>query len=306
LREKNVDLKADIRQAIEKFANDSGYSGSIVEPYAVEIVNLIDILGDTKYTELAALVYRISAGLQHSGESISAGSREKGETGASTLSPELKAEIIGLIRAELGRGGDNIQEKTGKTAEAAVEPTAPFDLETAKKHFEAVAGKVLSCVAEDISTLIDEKIKPEFQGIEETSGAEIIKAAEGKYITVENFRDNGPKLIFRMQAKSLIRVAGVMSMMPQNVLEEKMTTFNLNQSDLDAIKEVCNQMTGSINRAIPSEKSKLGAIINFDEAKEKELLGDVRFIICRYKMGSTPELMGNVEVMAATADSMKL
>jgi hypothetical protein len=301
-----VDLKADIRQAIEKFANDSGYSGSIVEPYAVEIMNLIDILGDTKYTELAALVYRISAGLQHPGENISTGTNEKGETGVFTISPELKAGIIGLIRAELGRGGENIQEKTDKTAEAVAEPPVPFDLETGKKHFEAVAGKMVSCMAEDISTLINEKMKAEFQGIEEISGAEIIKADGEKYITIENLRDQGPKIILRVQAKLFIRAAGVMSKMPQNVVEEKMTTFNLNQSDLDAIREVCSQVTGSINRAIPSGKSELGVIINFDEAKEKELLGDGRFVICRYKMGSTPDLMGNVEIITATADSMKL
>ena len=190
-----MDLKADIRQAIEKFANDSGYSGSIVEPYAVEIMNLIDILGDTKYTELAALVYRISAGLQHPGENISTGTNEKGETGVFTISPELKAGIIGLIRAELGRGGENIQEKTDKTAEAVAEPPVPFDLETGKKHFEAVAGKMVSCMAEDISTLINEKMKAEFQGIEEISGAEIIKADGEKYITIENLRDQGPKII---------------------------------------------------------------------------------------------------------------
>ena len=99
-----MDLKTDIRDAVEKFANDSGYSHSIVEPYAVVIANLIDILGDTKYRELATLVYKISTNLAQPGQSPDAESgRGNTGTGAPKLSLELKAEIIELIRAELGR-----------------------------------------------------------------------------------------------------------------------------------------------------------------------------------------------------------
>lgn len=302
-----MDLKADIRQAIEKFANDSGYSGSIVEPYAVEIANLIDILGDTKYTELAALVYRISAGLQGPENGLVAGGTpEKGGAGAYKLSPELKAAIIALIREEFSRDKAPEQTAEEKQADKAAEPDAPFDLEAGKKYFEEVSGKIISCVAEDISTLINEKLTQEFQGTQEISGPEIIKAKDVKYITIENLRDQGPKMIFRVQAKSLVRIAGVKSGMDKAVIEEKMTSLNLTQGDMDAIKEVCNQVTGSVNRAIPAGKSSLGSIITFDEAAEKTLFGEGRFIVCRYKMGSSPESMGSVEIISKTEDSLKL
>lgn len=143
-----MDLKADIREAVEKFANDSGYSGSIVEPYAVVIANLIDILGDTKYRELATLVYKISTCLEQPGQNGAAEDKsDKTDSGAPKLSRELKDEIIALIRQELaGTVGkpEPQPDKPVENIEAAVTdaPAVPAQnaAEEAEKKSETKEG----------------------------------------------------------------------------------------------------------------------------------------------------------------------
>ncbi len=295
-----MELKSGIRQAVEKFANDSGYSGSIVEPYAVEIANLIDTMGETKYRELAALVYRIST------ESQQADGGEKHEAGpaACGIAPDLKAEIIRLIREELEHNG--IVSKRENSGDEAAAENASTDPDAAKKHFESVAAAVFTCMAEDISNLINEKFNTEFQGADVAAGPDIIKMQDEKFITFENVRENGPGIIFRISARSLLRVAAFVSKMDRAAMDEKISTLNLDKGDSDAIAEECAKITASVNRARADEKSRTGGIIIMDVQKEKELFGEGRFVVCRYKIGSQPDMMGIAEILVPEQDAFKL
>jgi hypothetical protein len=62
----------------------------------------------------------------------------------------------------------------------------------------------------------------------------------------------------------------------------------------------------SVNKARAGEKSRAGEIIILDEQKEKELFGEGRFVVCRYKIGSQPDMMGEAEILVPEQDSLKI
>jgi hypothetical protein len=298
-----IGLKVKIAEAVSAFTRNNGYSESLVEKMEPEILNFIDIIGDSKSRDFFALLYNVT-----NADDVQITESKSG------MSQDLRHEIIELIRSELN-STNRVVSKTADVPdfkqpeiETAVEKNVPetvitADPENAKKISEQLALKVTECVGQDISTLVNEKVLFKMENSALITGDELLKSGTEAVMTMEALRSNGQKIIIRAAAKEFVRVAGIMSIMPQTVLEDKIKTLNLNDGDIEVIKEVFNQATGSINRAIGGEKFKLGTMIVLDQTKEHEFYGNTLYAACNYSCNVGTETYNNFYILIPVNDA---
>jgi hypothetical protein len=229
------------------------------------------------------------------------------------MSDDIKEQIRAIIREEMGKTGgketvpvenppaDETTQAKQETAEtvkpvegnekaAAVEaepgPAAATDPgnDRLKEFFSKRIAGVMANVAEDLSTIAGEKVKFTENEFAVKSYSEIMTAKD-KFVISMGESEQGEKIFIRIPARAAVKLSGTMTMIPEAVLKEKMASLNLSNSDIDGVKEVCNQAMGSVNKGA-IRKYKLKDVIFTDDEKEKAAVGDVtqQFISVDYSV----------------------
>jgi hypothetical protein len=280
------------------FVSENGYSPSLVEGFVNEAMNIIESLGENKYMEFIKAIHAAAASSQAGIDNAAAG--EGAQTRPSLINDELREEILILIREELKRSGaipppQAAASATGQEpvpAEAAPRDASvpvPVDLKDASARMKAYSEKVSEKICEDLSTIAGEKIKLDLKPVEIKKYAAVVGASDEKFIFVEGVREDGTRLLARVAAKGAVKLSGLMTMVPANILDEKVKSLNLGSSDIDAIKEIFNQIIGSLNKLNENNKLKLNNIIIMDGQKELEYVTDNEdylTVTCGWSLGS--------------------
>ncbi len=232
--------KLKFREEAEKFAAENGYSDSVVENFVAETENLVDMLGDEKFSELISRVFSEVPGLKKIGA-------ERKDNNADEKLSAKNAPVRPLIK--------NDEEKNDEN-------------EATDKDFDAIASKL----SEDLSLLTE----PHEINVSRVRSfeAEFDSAADSKepFISIIA-EENESFFVFRLPAKCAIKIAGAMVGMPENIIEDKIKTLKLEGTDLiDGIKEIGNQFTGSLKNALAGRDFKLKEVVFMDFEKEKKII----------------------------------
>jgi hypothetical protein len=259
-----------------KYAGDSGYGEALIVPLLNEFDNLIDILGESKFDELMRTICAPPPNISSLAGSDNEANTSRNTANAqvvSVLTDALRHEIIELIKHELGASGGTLPREKKPAEEAPV--LEPIDIVAGPeqiKKVETLMRKGMNCVVEDLSTIISKKITIGNVDIKNIDSAGILSNTKDKFITLETERQDGLKLYARASAAAVIRISGIMAMVPDKVLDEKVNTLVLNQGDIDTVKEVCNQIAGSVSKVIKGDKFSLKQVVLHNEREKEELL----------------------------------
>ena len=103
------------------------------------------------------------------------------------------------------------------------------------KNLGLLLGEELSISMQEWSVIERDRTLPIFSLPLCTSSVQISKSYNGSGI-----------LIF--QKRTAILLSGILSMYNKTVLDEKLETLEMDESDIDAFGEICNQLIGSLDR----------------------------------------------------------
>jgi predicted transcriptional regulator len=321
-------MKDYLSSAAASFASENGYNISLVEGFVNETSNMIDALGEAKYMEFIKKVYESAFGIQDQAEpGQDAEDQDPGEPPVQ-MNGRLKEEIRAIIREEIKKAGtpeatqksenaaghpadetaprvktggaeekvkaDEAQSKaaTDETpSTAAADEAQPVDMniKKASAKMKSYCEKVSAKICEDLSTIAGEKLKFTLKPVEIKRYPEVVSSTSEKCIFIEGLREDGSRMLARVSAKGAVRISGIMTMVPENILDEKVKTLNIGSSDVDAMKEIFNQIIGSMNKVNESDKMKLNNIIIMDNAKELEYMkneADLLTVSSTWSMGN--------------------
>lgn len=315
-----MSLKKDIRQSAVKYIGEFGYGEALIDPLLSEFDNLIDTLGESKFSELIRVICGPPAsGAAQSPAETAAGKPHSSHAPAG-LNDAMRHEIIEMIKRELKSAGavpleaHSVESPAAATAApspAAVPPAAAEVVSGPEmaKRTEKFMRRAMDRIAEDLSTVIGDKITLSNAVVKNTNSSDILANTADRFITLATAREDGLTLYARMSAPGLVKISGIMAMVPAAVLEEKSTKLSLNEGDLDTIKEVCNQITGSVSKVVKGDKFKLGQVVFHNERdKEEELFPDDsgEYLSVGFTWGTTAESYKNVTLYIKSSDLSKV